>query len=579
MTRSKFLITIIGVLFFITSFQTTTQYPQGYFRSPVDHAMKLSGTFGELRPNHFHAGLDIKPFSPGKTGQKLYCVAEGYVSRIKISSGGYGNCLYVDHPNGYTSVYAHLKKFPDKVAKFVKDQQYAQQKHQIEIFPGPGELSFTKGEVIGYMGVSGSSFGAHLHFEIRDTRTEKPINPLLFGLKVTDTVEPKLHQIKLYQLSDKHDILSSKTINLTKGNSTYLSSPQTITMGAWRIGVAIKAYDHMNGISNWNGVYSIDMLVDDALVFKTEMETFSFDETRYINTYMDYPALKKDKAYFHRCFTLPGNLLSSVYKKQENNGVFPIFKDKKTKVDMIIKDAAGNTSKLRFYVKRGEVKPMPEEEGHNYLLPYNEASVVNQNGLDLYFPSASFYETTPLNILFARETSAGIHSPTYTIGDKYIPAHKYFDIRIIADQIPESLRDHAFIAYCVGDRVYNCGGNWEGGNMMSSTVRNFGKYAVMTDTRPPIIKASSFKNDLTTAYSMSWKVSDNFGASGKMSDYKSYDAFVDGKWVLLEYDAKNKLLIHKFDERIPKGSGTHTLEILVTDNANNTGVYAGTFKR
>ena len=198
---SLFLIVIIAFSFTESGKRS---YPQNYFRSPVDHHIKLSGTFGELRPNHLHAGIDIKAKN-GKIGQPLYATADGYVSRIKVQSGGYGNVLYINHPNGYTSVYAHLHEFPKAIAKYVKEFQYRRQSFEVEIFPEAERFRFKQGEVVGKLGLSGRSFGPHLHFEIRDTKTEKPINPLLFGIQVADNIAPKLHKLKAYFLNDKFE--------------------------------------------------------------------------------------------------------------------------------------------------------------------------------------------------------------------------------------------------------------------------------------------------------------------------------------------------------------------------------------
>ena len=210
------------------------QYPQDYFRSPVDHAIKLSGTFGELRPNHLHAGIDIKAKN-GRVGQPLYAVADGFVSRINVRTGGYGNALYIDHPNGYTSVYAHLEKFPDEITDYIKEIQYKKQTFEIEIYPKDNHFNFLKGDVIGTLGLSGRSYGPHLHFEIRDTESEYPINPLLFGLDVEDRLRPKMHQLKLYRLNDKKETFGTRTYDLTKRSSgQYRIKGDTISVGAWR---------------------------------------------------------------------------------------------------------------------------------------------------------------------------------------------------------------------------------------------------------------------------------------------------------------------------------------------------------
>ena len=234
------------------------KYPQDYFRSPIDQAIRLSGTFGELRSNHLHSGIDIKAAN-GKTGQPIYAAAEGYIARIKVSSSGYGNALYIVHPEGYMTVYAHMQNFSKSVADYVKKQQYVKQSANVDLYLGPETFKLNKGEQIGKLGVSGRSFGPHLHFEIRDNKTQKPINPLLFGLKMEDHIAPKMHQLKVYSLNDKKETLSTKTFDLQKNGNRYTVKGDTLTIGAWRAGFALKVYDHHDGVSNWNGIYALDM--------------------------------------------------------------------------------------------------------------------------------------------------------------------------------------------------------------------------------------------------------------------------------------------------------------------------------
>jgi len=279
--------------------QAEKNYPQDYFRSPVDHDIKLSGTFGELRPNHFHAGIDIKA-QMGKTGQNIFAVADGIVSRINIKSSGYGNALYIDHPNGYTSVYAHLEKFPKHIAEYMKEQQYDTHTSEIEHYPSAGMFSFQKGDIIGTLGMSGRSYGPHLHFEIRDTESEIPINPLLFGFSIDDKVRPDLRSVKLYGLDDQMCELESKQYTLRKRGSSYKPSKDTLMMKSSEVGVALKAYDQMTGVSNLNGIYALEMYVDDSIHFQFTMDKISFDETRYINAHMDYAEREVKKSYYNR---------------------------------------------------------------------------------------------------------------------------------------------------------------------------------------------------------------------------------------------------------------------------------------
>ncbi len=569
-TFSLFLLTIL------CSFSTDNAkvYPTDYFRSPVDRQIYLSGTFGELRPNHFHAGIDIKAHG-GKVGQNLYATADGHVARIKISSGGYGNVLYIKHPNGYTTVYAHMYKFADKIAKYVKESQYEKQKFEIELFPPADKFVFKKGDVIGKLGTSGRSFGPHLHFEIRDSRTEKPINPLLFGFELKDNIAPKLHQLKAYFLNDKMNTLDTKTFDLIKlSNKKYKVRGDTLRLGAWRVGFGIKAYDHMNGTPNWNGVYKVDMSQDGEPSYVYEMETFSFNESRYINAHLDYEEQVSKKSYFNRMFRMPGNKLS-IYDEQTSKGLIKLSNTKATKITMVVEDADGNDATLEFWAKRGKVKE-PESESFNYLLPFDEENIIDNNTVRMHFPLGAFYENLYMQYRTSRDDSKNVYSMVYHIHDYKTPVHTYYDLSIQPNGLPEELRSKAFIAYCGKDqKMQNSGGRWEEGKLKAK-VRDLGDFCIMVDDKAPTITPASFKSNMKGFSKMTFKIKDNFETTGKARGM-TYNATVDDQWILLEYDSKNDLLIHRFDGRIP--AGKHTLRLVVSDNRGNEKVLERTFTR
>ncbi len=573
--RTIFFILLLSTLAFSYSTKSweTRSYPQNDFISPVKHSIYLAGTFGELRSNHFHAGIDIKS-SNGKTGDPLFCIADGFVSRIKVASGGYGNVLYIDHPNGYTSVYAHLAKFPKQIQDFVEQRQYEKQTFELELFPNSDQFQLKQGDPIGTMGISGRSFGPHLHFEIRDTRTEKPINPLLFGFKVRDKIKPKLHELKIYYLNKKRETLQTKTYNLQKSGGKYRIKGDTAVIGAWRVGFAIKAYDHMDGVPNWNGVYSVDMYNEDSLWYNYTMETFSFDETRYINAHLDYEEQVSKKSYFNRCYELPGNELN-IYKEQTNNGVVALNKNRRKKINMLVSDVDGNTSELEFWIRRDKVKEV-DSPTFNYILPYDEANMIDNGSMKLYFPKGAFYENVYMQYQSSMEKSDGVYSAVHHIHNYKTPVHTYYDISIKPTQIIESLKDKMYIAYCDKENeVTNCGGEWDDG-MLKAKVRDMGDYCIMADEISPIIKPVNFKRDMRGFNKMSFKITDNI-ATARNVDGLKYEATVDGQWILMEYDAKNDLLSHRFDNRVNKGEHLFTLK--VWDECGNVKKFEETFIR
>jgi len=273
---------IIPFLFiiFILAFsnQNKHPYPQ-HFRAPIDGEILLSGTFCELRSDHFHSGIDIK----GYLGKDLLAIDEGYVSRIKVQEGGYGNALYIDHPSGYTSVYCHLDRFTSELEHFVKSHQYNKERFEVDLYPEKERFKFTKGQKVGDMGTSGRSFGPHLHFEIRETKSQKALNPLRFGFEVKDHRHPRMHQLKVYELNEQCETTASSHYSLHRSGNQYSPSKKTILTSSEFTGLGLKVYDHMDGAPNWNGIYSLELLVDDSLHLAFEMEKLAFNETRYLN--------------------------------------------------------------------------------------------------------------------------------------------------------------------------------------------------------------------------------------------------------------------------------------------------------
>ena len=550
------------------------EYPKNYFQSPVRHTLRLAGTFGELRPNHFHAGIDIKS-STGGIGDDLLAAADGYVTRIKVKAGGYGNALYIKHPNGYTTVYAHMDTFTEELNEFVKKNQYSRQSFGVDLYPNAGQFSFKKGEKIGVLGNSGSSQGPHLHFEIRDSSNDRPLNPLLFGFEMEDNIPPKMHQLKIYHLNDKRETIGSKVMDVKKKENIYKLAGDTLLIAAWRVGFGLKVYDHHNQVNNWNGIYSLEMLVNNQPFFDFKMEELSFAQTRYINAHMDFMERVANKAYFNRCYDLPGNRLS-IYGNQVDKGILTLYKDKPQKVTMVAKDAAGNASTLEFWVKRGEVETVRNSPSFNYTFPYDEENSLKRDNLSLYFPKGSFYE----NLYFKYEIQgtsegAGFYAPIHRLHNDETPVHKYFTLGIKPSiAIPAGLKNKAYIAYITSSgKTENCGGKWKDDKLVAS-VRELGDYTIKIDETPPTITPIAFNSDMKGYKKMAFKIRDDLPTGGKANGV-NVKATVDGKWILLEEDGKKDEYTHRFDGKI--SAGQHILKIVATDNRGNVTVFEKEF--
>ncbi len=549
-------------------------YPTDYFRSPINGQLRLSGSFGELRPNHFHAGIDIKS-TIGGAGQAIIAAADGYVARVKVQAGGYGNAIYLRHPNGYTTVYAHLSEFAPELAAYVKEQQYARQSFSVDLYPSAGQISFKKGDRIGKLGNSGSSRGPHLHFEIRDSGTEEPINPLLFGLKISDTQAPRLHQIRVYALNGERETLDARSYDIQKGKTRHYIKGDTVYVGADKAGFALKAYDHMNGVTNWNGVYRISMLVDEQPWYEFTAERFAFHQTRGINAHMDYEERVTKKSNFNRCYLLPGNKLP-FYDNLINKGVVQLSSERASKITMITEDISGNTSTLVFWAKASQTQKAVVKRRFNYVLPYDSENAIDNGAMYFYFPKQSLYETLYLDYRSSSDFSENVHSDVHHVHNRLTPLHKYCDIAIQPTTLPKHLRDKAFIAKCdKKSSITNMGNKWKDGRLWGKT-RNFGDFCIMVDTIPPSIKPQTFQANMRGKNRMTFRIDDNYATGGGARGL-DYRATVDGQWILMEYDAKNDRLIHRFDERIP--AGKHELRLVVTDAVGNRREYEATFTR
>ncbi|PHN03093.1 M23 family metallopeptidase [Flavilitoribacter nigricans] len=566
----SFLAILFAGSFYSFTGEYTDPYPTDYFAPPVKGVLRLSGTFGELRSNHFHSGIDIK----GGIGVPLYTVADGYISRIKIEGGGYGNALYITHPNGYTSVYAHMNEYIPEIETFVKSQQYANESFDLDLELERDQFPLKKGDKIGEMGTTGYSFGPHLHFEMRNTQTGAPINPLLFGYKVADDQSPRMHQLKVYGLNEQLETIDSEIHSLVSKHGGYGVRGDTLVVDTRQAGFGLKVYDHMTGVNNWNGIYKLDVKLEDSLIYQFEMETFPFNETRYLNAHLDYAEQVQNKAYFNRCYRLPGNRLS-IYREQPEEGVVRLSSKRAKKVEMIASDLAGNQSYFVFWIKQRPGNDLEEESlPYNYFLPFNQESVIDNGSIRVHIPRGALYENCYLQYQLVTDRSDNVYSSVHKLHNDLFPIHEYFELAIRPVVLPESLRDKAFVALC-GNNIVNCGGQWENG-MLTTRVRTFGDFCIMVDEVPPTIRPVNFSSNLKGADRIDFSIWDNFRTGGTAAGLK-FRATVDGRWVLMKYDAKNARITHYFDDTIPPGQ--HEFRLTLTDAVGNETVFERSFTR
>ena len=425
-------------LFFSISLHSQENYPKDTFSPPLDIPLVLAGNFGELRSNHFHAGIDIK--TQQRQGLPVHSIADGTIVRIKVAHWGYGKVVYVAHPNGFTSVYGHLSKFSPAIEEYIKKLQYKKQSYEVEAFPDYGEITVQKGELIAYSGDTGSSGGPHVHFEVRSTITEKPINPLLFGFDVRDATDPTLLELFGYSLSPDAEINQSNDriqIHFKKqGDGTFLADPVS-AIGT--IGFGINSYDRQDLAANKNGVYSVKQLVNGKTYTDYDFETFSFTEGRYINTLIDYEYYVNHQDRIQKCFRVPGNQLS-IYRTLVNDGKIVVNEGLTYNVEIQIGDLEDNLTKLIIPVegKRKELRIQKEIEKTDDYVIAKKPNNFDLGVAKVYFPANTFYDNFYIDLKKGGDT-VRIHNNS-------VPCHRNFTITFDASKYSTEEQKQLFIA-------------------------------------------------------------------------------------------------------------------------------------
>ena len=555
------------LLVFSTVVFAQTDYPKDYFYPPLGIPMQLSGNFGELRPNHFHAGFDMK--TQQREGLNVYAVADGYVSRIKISTFGNGKTIYINHPNGFTSVYGHLQKTADSIQSFIKKTHYKEQSFEIEMYFKPNEMPIKKGQLIAVSGNTGASEGPHLHFEFRDTKTEKIINPMFFGFDalMKDTKRPIVSNLYAYPLDSKTTVNHAQrqiAINLSlQKDGTYLAD-KVIANG--KIGFGISTFDYDDVSLNKNGVFNVDLSCNGKSIFGYQFNTYSFDEMRYVNAFVDYSFYKKTQQRVQKLFMNPPYNLS-IIKGDETSGVITVLPNLTSVCRLEVSDFYGNKTSITIPVAYDALSTIIEKEVvvSNYVVKASKDCLFEKDKNSVFFPAGTFYNDFNLNF--------DLKYNVLTVHDDTVPVHSSFTITMENNSYPTDQKDKVFIGRIEGGKVgYNA--TRQKNNVYEAKVKTLGQYKLVLDTIAPVI---------TMAKSIEGKKIDNqkllqVSIYDSLSGIKSYNGYLNGKWILMEYNNKTRLLTHDFSDGIV-AEGVNELKVVVVDNVGNSSIFETHFER
>lgn len=541
-------------------------YPQNYFIWPVAATKALAANFGELRPNHYHMGLDCK--TEKKQNLQVYAAADGYISKVKIEPYGFGRAIYINHPNGLTTLYAHLNDFLPELEEYVKEQQYLLKSWRVYLDIPANLFPVKKGGFIAYSGNTGGSQGPHLHFEIRDTKTDKVLNPSLFGFPVSDNVPPDVFRLALYDRCISTYEQSPKLFALKKINGTYITTPPLIICNTDKVSFGISAFDRYNASDNQNGIYEAVLFDNDTPVVGFQLDSISYDETRYLNAHIDYKLKNNRGPYVQHLSKLPG-YANGIYKAGNGDGVISLEDDSTHNIKISVKDANGNTSIVQFKVKRGpavaeKTKPDSSSLFKQKIFHPGYINLFENSTISFYLPENSLYDSMRFRY---NEINTNTGFTVYQLHNLNVPLQVNFPIKIKANSpLPQKMVLHRFAnnKNDYAKAVYENG--W-----YKASFREFGNFQLMIDTIPPKVVPVGFKNGMNCSKlkRIAFVITDN-------TEELKFTATLDGNWLRFSND-KGKTFSYVFDEKCLLGD--HELKITAEDCVGNITEQVYQFKR
>jgi murein DD-endopeptidase MepM/ murein hydrolase activator NlpD len=560
---------------FISASYAQDAPPSARYINPMDIPVDLSGNFMEPRSNHFHSGLDMR--TQGQEGIPVKAIADGWVSRIKISPWGYGKAIYIDHGDGHTSVYGHLQRLKGPVADACLDAQYKARDFSIDIYPEKGSIPVKQGEVVALSGNTGSSGGPHLHFEIRRTGDQRAIDPEGFGFLAPDRVPPEIVGVRIYPLTDSSLVApypgKARGHAAQGGAGRYGLKPGETPTAYGTVGLALHTFDRYDNGAFKLGVRSIELFVDSVPVFSTRFTEVDFDQNRYCNAHVDHALFKEAKMDYHRCYKLPNNKLR-IYGKEPAQGRIALEPGRSHHVRFVVIDGRGNTSQLEFMLQGAtleQARTWPQSVIDGSLFRYDANNVLVEEGVRMTVPAGALYDDT--YIRYTRKAApAKAVAPLHIIHTPLTPLHTACELELALPDLPERLRSKVLVvSISEGGSASAVGGKWADGSLTAS-VKAFGSYTAMVDTIKPTISNVDLRADMRGRSSFSVKISDELSGIG------TFKGSINGQWVLLEYEPKTKTLSHTFDKH-SSAVGSKEFKLEVSDDRGNLASWSMSFTR
>lgn len=546
------------------------QLPSNYFQSPLDVPLTIVGNFGEPRRAHFHTGLDFR--TNQEEGHVVFATADGYISRINVSGAGYGNALYITHPNGFVTVYGHLLKFHPRIERRLRAEQYAKENFTVDFNLQVNEIAVKQGDTIAFSGNTGGSGGPHLHFEIRDS-LERIYNPMLFDYKLKDNIKPTISYLKFYPLDALKNKCDGYRIKPVGKLGQYEIPTGTVKLNDKLVGISVNAYDGINLSESHIGIYNMTAFDGDKMIYEFQIDRIAFTDKRTVFSHIDYPVfMHEGKKSFHKAFKDPGNNCP-VYSNLQNRGMVDLSDGKVHRLHIEISDFAGNVSAVKFNLQYDPASILFKETPFRYTtkFDYDHLNEFSNSDISLKIPAGCLFDDVYFNYSSFVSVDPSIFSKVHQLDNSNTLSNDWFDLSIKVENLATALNDKAIIVYKGSDGVATArGGKYEKG-FITTRARDFGSYYIRIDTTAPKISPLNVLpgRNMRNYKKLLFKITDN------LSGITDFDTYLDGQWIVTEYDAKTFTLFHYLNPSL--AAGEHTFKVVVTDERNNRSEYSVSF--